>query len=470
MPRRGWVRILVAFWVMVSAAVCVAAPGPTVQKVRFHQSPDKIRIVLDMTEVPAFTAVMEQEPHRLLIEMPAVLAKTVPPRTVFNDPAVGSLQMEETDAGRIRIAVNLNQTVKYNIFRLGSPHRLVIDFQKAFDQKLERDIRPGLKYTSWLRSFPHGPVQAHILAIDRRAGYIIKPVLSNGAVQGLEPLGSMSAGAGAVAAINGSYFTPSGEIIGLLKISGEIISTPNIPRTAIGFFPDGRIAFDQAGWQGYVELDGSRVGLSGVNRERGEDELILYTGRYGSSTRTNAYGLELVIGPDSRVLSIAKGNTKLDAAAVVLSAHGALARELAGLRPGDSVKIHQSLGPVWDEAEHALGAGPRLVKDGAVYLTTKTEEFGSDVAGGRAPRSAVGLTANTVLLVVVDGRQAASAGLTLLELALFMQELGAVEAMNLDGGGSSELVIGDKVVNRPSDGRERKIGDALAVIPAKLAN
>ena len=112
-----------------------------------------------------------------------------------------------------------------------------------------------------------------------------------------------------------------------------------------------------------------------------------------------------------------------------------------------------------------------LIKEGSIYLTTKTEEFGSDVAGGRAPRTALGLTKDgDLLLVVVDGRQSTSAGLTLLELALFMQELGAVDALNLDGGGSSEMVISDKVINNPSDGHERMVGDALAVMAARLAN
>jgi exopolysaccharide biosynthesis protein len=70
-----------------------------------------------------------------------------------------------------------------------------------------------------------------------------------------------------------------------------------------------------------------------------------------------------------------------------------------------------------------------------------------------------------VLLVVVDGRQAGSVGLTLLELAYLMQELGSENALNLDGGGSSEMVINNKIVNAPSDGHERPLGDAFIVCP-----
>ena len=133
--------------------------------------------------------------------------------------------------------------------------------------------------------------------------------------------------------------------------------------------------------------------------------------------------------------------------------------------------IKQALGKPWDDVLHIVGAGPTLVKNGSVYLTSKLEEFASDIAVGRAPRTAVGLTKEGhVLLVVVDGRQSHSIGMTLLELALFMQEQGAVHAMNLDGGGSSEMVIKGKVMNKPSDGRERKVGNALALVPDKLVN
>ena len=74
---------------------------------------------------------------------------------------------------------------------------------------------------------------------------------------------------------------------------------------------------------------------------------------------------------------------------------------------------------------------------------------------------------NRALLVVVDGRRRSSVGFTLLELAQFMLEQGAVDALNLDGGGSSEMVIDGRIVNEPSDGRERRLGAGIAVIRTK---
>ena len=69
--------------------------------------------------------------------------------------------------------------------------------------------------------------------------------------------------------------------------------------------------------------------------------------------------------------------------------------------------------------------------------------------------------------MVVDGRSRSSVGYTLLELAQFMLEQGAVEAMNLDGGGSSQMIVGSQIVNAPSDGRERRLGAGIAVVKTK---
>ncbi|HXL03226.1 MAG TPA: phosphodiester glycosidase family protein [Bacillota bacterium] len=126
-----------------------------------------------------------------------------------------------------------------------------------------------------------------------------------------------------------------------------------------------------------------------------------------------------------------------------------------------------NLVPNWLEegVVYAVGGGPRLVKDGKVYVTAAQEQFKPDVAGGRAPRTGVGVTYDgNLLLVAVTGRQAYhSIGVTLEELANIMLELGAKDAMNLDGGGSSTMVVRDFVMNTPSDGRERKVADAILV-------
>lgn len=104
----------------------------------------------------------------------------------------------------------------------------------------------------------------------------------------------------------------------------------------------------------------------------------------------------------------------------------------------------------WAHFPTILGAGPRLVAGGAVFTTEKQEEFRPDVLA-RGPRSAVAWdAAGNWMLLAVDGRQESSAGLTLPEIAALLKELGAVEAMNLDGGSSTQLAVQGVLVNTPS--------------------
>jgi exopolysaccharide biosynthesis protein len=108
----------------------------------------------------------------------------------------------------------------------------------------------------------------------------------------------------------------------------------------------------------------------------------------------------------------------------------------------------------------AVGGAPMLVRDGALVGQCNS-------ACGSHPRTGIGVTRRgRILLVVVDGRQPRwSLGPTMDEFARIMRDLGAVNALNLDGGGSSTMVIRGKVVNRPSDGRERSISNAVLVLP-----
>jgi hypothetical protein len=123
-----------------------------------------------------------------------------------------------------------------------------------------------------------------------------------------------------------------------------------------------------------------------------------------------------------------------------------------------------------------VGGGPRLVRAGRVAVSARLEGFAPPQApaffgtfvAARQPRTLAGLRADgTVLLVTVDGRQPGwSVGMTLPEAARLMLSLGARDALNLDGGGSSTMTVRGEVVNRPSDrGGERPVSDGVYALP-----
>jgi len=130
---------------------------------------------------------------------------------------------------------------------------------------------------------------------------------------------------------------------------------------------------------------------------------------------------------------------------------------LLALEPGTPMRLHWTFG--WANVLDAVGGVPMLLRDGVVLNECNS-------ACGSVPRTGVGVTANgRILLVVVDGRQPKwSVGPTVTEFARIMKDLGAVTALNLDGGGSSTMVVDGKVVNRPSDRRERAISNAIVIL------
>ena len=117
-----------------------------------------------------------------------------------------------------------------------------------------------------------------------------------------------------------------------------------------------------------------------------------------------------------------------------------------------------------------IGGGPILVKGDSIHVSYNEEIFwGSGVGlSNRDPRTAVGYTADgRAILLVTDGRQVASQGFSLPEMAQVMIDLGCTEAINLDGGGSSQMAVTNQLINRPGGGSyQRPVTSFLAVVPA----
>jgi len=317
-----------------------------------------------------------------------------------------------------------------------------------------------------------GPFWFGGVVITPGANVSLVPALANGRVVGRERTSAIARRNGAIAAVNGGFFHPDGDPAGCLMIGGELISEPIPERTCMGITRDGGILFDRLRFEGSVSSGEASLPLDGINRARRDGEAILYTPRYHTSTLTDPNGAEAVIvgGVVQEVLD-GRGNSAIPPAGYVLSGSGPKRRWiLENLRPGAVVNLSfrflpTSGDPRWTGVVHMVGGGPRLLAGGQ-YVGG--EGFADQFTRRRHPRTAVGLTrTGRILLLVVDGRQPDhSLGMTLPELAALLFRLGATDALNLDGGGSSTLVVGGRVVNSPSDETgERPVADALLVLP-----
>lgn len=129
-----------------------------------------------------------------------------------------------------------------------------------------------------------------------------------------------------------------------------------------------------------------------------------------------------------------------------------------------SAELNFAEASVWD-VEEAVHAGPVLIQDSTICITVDEEVFFGTKIPELNPRTAVGYTRdNHLVLVVVDGRQSGSRGASLEEIANVMLKLGCIEALNLDGGGSSGMVVRGELMNRPAGSTvQREVMSAIAV-------
>jgi hypothetical protein len=219
----------------------------------------------------------------------------------------------------------------------------------------------------------------------------------------------------------------------------------------------------------------------GLNGPRAASGIELFSPAIGASTLTTG-GRELILEPagdnaglplqvgESRLTRVrevrAAGNTVLQPGIMVLSI-GSAVTKVPAVAAGAVLKIATTTVPDLRGARTALSGGPVLVRGRRVLRIRQPSEESYEYTSmlERHPRSAIGWNEQYYFLVEVDGRKPdLSLGMTLAELAAYLVKLGCEEAMNLDGGGSATLWFAGAVRNRPCDGYERGIANALLVV------
>jgi len=354
-------------------------------------------------------------------------------------------------------------------------------------------IAPGVVYRQLTRP---GPVVVHVLKAALGETGVSATVAAGGPlVTEAQPLTTIAArltaaaGAGAAVVaggINGGFGLSLAEPAppaGLLLVDGELLCDPwPAQRSCLVITDNGTPRIECPTLHGTVTgADARPFPLAGLNRPRLPGELVLYAPRYGVTTRGREAGRQIVLGKvfaqparvapgvsySGEVVSTADGLSAvtIPGDGVVLAGSGASEAWLSERKVGERVAFRFVLSPDLGPLRAALGAGPRLVRDGKVAVEADQEELGVRVNLGKQPRSAVGVGPGGLYLVAVDGRAPDySVGLALEDLAALLVELGCTQAMELDGGGATTLFVRDRVVNRPSDGAPRALCSALLVL------
>jgi len=370
--------------------------------------------------------------------------------------------------------------------------------QAASADSVAHVVVPGVTLRRIERA--EGPWVIHALAVDlRRHDLSLDAVRACDRFTGRERPSAISrrlnaAGRGVVAVINAGFFDLEGGT-GISEsnvvVDGEIVKGVGVTESPfdrghhihsqVAIERNGRPAIDQFRLTGTVRSARGRWPLATINGAPAPGAVALYTEwmgrppRFPGSVRSVAVPLERIRVAGDTLRYRVRADVRDSVAdttgtrALLVGAAGT-ANEVARLRAGDIVTVVATIAP--GGTPHALvGGWPRIVRSGVSVVDAADSVEGTSLrfSTTRHPRSAVGVTrgGDTLILVAVDGRQAASVGMSLAELARTMIGLGAWDALNLDGGGSTTLVVGDSVVNSPSDPTgERAVGDVLLVTRA----
>lgn len=333
------------------------------------------------------------------------------------------------------------------------------------------------------RNAETGPVRYHVLRVAPGADVRLKPVVAQDRVgSGLETVSSMCARAGAIACVNANFpECPKCAIpFGGLVRKHQLLQSPTAQQNQITY-RGGRLS--SIGWALGARLTGASIAspvldLDGINTGPADGAVVLHTHHFGPSTGAPAGSYEVVVSLSSALWATdsdqwiqfrrveTAGDTAIPKGSAVISGVGRGAFELwqwteANLLDPMLLTIRA------EEQEMVLSGHPVLLRHG--------ERVNLDPSDGkvvrRHPRTAIGWNpAGSVFIVVVDGRQPHSMGMDLAELSELFLRLGATDAVNLDGGGSSAMARWCGlpewcVVNAPSDGGERRVPIGLAIVP-----
>ena len=326
----------------------------------------------------------------------------------------------------------------------------------------------------------------------------VTPVVSVGEsvtalTKGSTPAASYGANHRVVAAINGDYFnTSNGTPIGLVVTDGILRTGTQSYSYAVGFYPDGTAIMGKPTLTYSLNLGANADGIEviravrNVNKVRQNGGIYLYTYDFNKArtSGTTAAGVEVLC--DVTEGSIAMGKTATLTVNSVLTTPATVMQEnqvvlsctaetnayftaaLQNLTPGQTLTFTCSVDdPAWESVSHATGALYQLVKDGQVA-------GGLDTTGN--PRTAIGKKADgTLVFYTMDGRRSGhSMGASQTQVAKRLIELGCVEAMCLDGGGSTTLAVtrpgavDPTVINVPSESSERAVSTQILLLASNV--
>ena len=310
------------------------------------------------------------------------------------------------------------------------------------------DVGKGIKHIKLVRYYQGRPVRLNVIEADLNVNpkLRVEPVLASTTLSRKASITAMAKRNNSLVAVNGAFFLPqTGCPLGTMMVDKKLYTGPVFNRVAMGIFDNG-FAMDRVKLNATIKSGWNTIKLDNINQPRMSIAYtIAYTPDWGQlSPTTPKNGVQIVVS-NNNITSITKSRVQIPKDGYVIVGPASV---LGSLKVKEKISLDIKTLPDWENVNHIISGGPYLVKDGKVYVDIQDQKLLA--IGGRNPRTAIGYTKdNHFIIVTADGREGSSIGLTLKELAYYMQKIGCVNAMNLDGGGSTVMYVKGYITNKP---------------------
>ncbi|MFD0021634.1 phosphodiester glycosidase family protein [Streptomyces sp. NPDC058382] len=397
--------------------------------------------------------------------------------------------------------------------RIGS-YSTQADTQSAAQALAAAGFRTAVDWTGYDAEQPADRENVHVAIVDPRVFTGTVEGTHDGNVAQRATTSSVAAKLGSLVGVNAGFFVTAdadgvqGTQAGISADHGQLQSMATGSRAALIIGDGGRhVRVADLTTALTIRVGAARYQAQGINRVPGlirdcgrpggtpserpwqdvtchlTNDLVQFTDEWGAPLPTGA-GTQVVVDADARVVSVGSRGGTVPAGATVFQGIGTAADWLtANARTGHRIDVQETIRDKdgrrvrLDRDDSIVSAAPTLLHNGRIAIDAASEgvldpadlSFGYAWANTRQPRTMAGVDARgRLILATVDGRQSGgSEGFTLHEAAVFMRSLGAVNALNLDGGGSTAMAVGGVLVNRPSDATgERAVGGTIQILPS----
>lgn len=362
-----------------------------------------------------------------------------------------------SSGGQMQIRGTFDETSRPRVWSLPNPHRVVIDISQV--DVVPREIRwaPGVLWKQQYLTVGDRPFPVHQIWLSLSDDTQLEPIWANAnQLPGITPLKTMAATNQAYVAINAGFFNRNNQLpLGAIRRGGQWISGPILGRGAIAWNPQRQFALSRlALTHTLTTQQGNSFTINHINSGYVQAGIGLYTSAWGRTYTPITDGERIITVDDNRVSQQTPASAAGTGAyaippqgyLLVLRSFNSAAQSLP---IGTTVALTPDLRPPnFANFSTAIGGGPILVQNGQIVADAKAEGFSDAFAAQAAPRSAIGVTADGNLILAAIHFSPGGRGPTLREAAEIMRQLGAIDALNLDGGTSSSLYLGGTIINR----------------------